>query len=917
MNAHNIITEERRARMAAERLLEQKQAELNAANRMLSHHAISLSEDLVETREVVEVVRGENVKVRADLDRAHVEEDIAKRRLWNSLQALNDGFAIFDADARMVIANAAYLAPFDGLECVRPGAHYEEIVEAALAEGVFDLEGKAPQLWREELLTRWFADKPEPRVVRLWNGVWLRLVDSRAPGGDTVSLGQNITQSMRRQAVLEKARARAETANRAKSAFLANMSHEIRTPMNGVIGMADLLAESTLDDEQALYVDTIRSSGQALLTIINDVLDYSKVEARRLVLRIEEFDLERLVLDVLLLLEPTLRGKGLKIILDYDIFLPNRFMGDPVRIRQVFTNLIGNAVKFTETGHVLVRIVGLPEDGRETQRIHVTVEDTGIGIPAEKLDEVFGEFNQVEDERNRAYEGTGLGLAITRQLVDLMGGKIWVESEPGVGSAFGFQLSLPVVGAAEPPRLPRWVRHALLVMSDDLTRTILEKQLAALGLHVTCAANAGEASDGRALRADVILADNRLPDMGAAAFVAVLRTSGAAAPVVMVAATPEAASTPVAGAVATLVKPISRIDLVGALQGLAQPEPVSLPAPGAPETAAGSAPNRADEAAPEVPMRAPATEAEAMRAGKGAAEAIPTGSSVEAAAAPGAAGTRPPTRAADADDPAELPDPASDPTGQEIDLEAGPADDSAPVDPVPRPGPETAHLPDPANASPGEDAVPGQVPVFGSRRRPLSPPEPTPAAGPAAAPDPVDEAPFFRRAAPAPARLPVAGTSDAADVRPAPSKPPAPAATATPELRAMRVLAAEDNKTNRLVFSKLVKACDIDLTFAGDGAEALATFETLRPDLVFMDISMPGMDGKEATRRIRDLEAAQGWPRTRIVALTAHAMAGDAEDILAHGLDAHLTKPLKKPTILAEIGGARPDEARPPLPEAG
>ena len=878
MNAHNILTEERRARMAAERLLEQKQAELNAANRMLSHHAISLSEDLVETREAVEVVKGENVKVRADLDRAHVEEDIAKRRLWNSLQALNDGFAIFDADARMVIANTAYLAPFDGLECIRPGAHYEEIVEAALAEGVFDLEGKPAQLWREEMLARWFADKPEPRVVRLWNGVWLRLVDSRAPGGDTVSLGQNITQSMRRQAVLEKARARAEAANRAKSAFLANMSHEIRTPMNGVIGMADLLADSKLDDEQSLYVDTIRSSGQALLTIINDVLDYSKVEAKRLALRIEEFDLERLVLDVLLLLEPTLRGKGLKIILDYDIFLPNHFMGDPVRIRQVFTNLIGNAVKFTESGHVMVRIVGLPEEGRETQRIHVTVEDTGIGIPPEKLDHVFGEFNQVEDERNRAYEGTGLGLAITRQLIDLMGGKIWVESEPGVGSAFGFQLSLPVVGSSEPPRLPVWVRRALLVMSDDLTRTILEKQLAALGLHVTCATNANEANDGRALRADVILADNRLPDMGAAAFIAVLRASGAAAPVVMVAATPEAASAPVAGAVAALVKPISRIDLVGALQGLEQPR-AELPQPlvvdpQKNQTPAGGDASKAAALADEADI-APADEALAEEATPSATPAAP----VESRAATDAQAPEPVAQSAS------------------------------------------------GTNSEGDDGSLGQIPVFGSRRRPLSPPEPTSATGSAAdhssGSGSVDEAPVLRRVAPIPSPEPVPAPEPApqapepAEILPAPSEPPVPAATGRPDLRAMRVLAAEDNKTNRLVFSKLVKACDIDLTFAGDGAEALATFETLRPDLVFMDISMPRMDGKEATQRIRELEAAQGWPRTRIVALTAHAMAGDAEETLAHGLDAHLTKPLKKPAILAEIGGARPDTARPPLPEEG
>ena len=131
----------------------------------------------------------------------------------------------------------------------------------------------------------------------------------------------------------------------------------------------------------------------------------------------------------------------------------------------------------------------------------------------------------------------------------------------------------------------------------------------------------------------------------------------------------------------------------------------------------------------------------------------------------------------------------------------------------------------------------------------------------------------------------------------------------------MRVLAAEDNKTNQLVFSKLVKVCDIELTFAGNGAEAVAAFEAEPPDLIFMDISMPGMDGKEATRRIREIEAARGLPRTRIVALTAHAMTGDAEEILSHGLDEHLTKPLKKQAIFAEIAAACPDDARPPLPE--
>ncbi|GKY88836.1 ATP-binding protein [Sinisalibacter aestuarii] len=726
MIAEHQLTEERRARMAAERLLAQKEAELNAANRMLSRHALTLSEEVVEKREEVAVVRG-------DLARANTEVDIAKRRLWNSIQSIEDGFAVFDADSRLVIANSAYLLPFDGLECIRPGAHYQEVIEAALAEGVVDIEGATPGQWREQMLARWFSPAPEPRVIRLWNGTWVRLVDQRAPGGDTVCLGLNITGTMKREAALTEAREKAEAASRAKSAFLANMSHEIRTPMNGVVGMADLLAESGLDDEQRLYVDTIRSSGQSLLTIINDVLDYSKIEAAKLSLHIEPFDLERIILDVIHLMSPSLREKGLAITLDYDMFLPTGFEGDPVRLRQILTNLVGNAVKFTPAGHVLVRVVGLPGTGEGPAQVSIVVEDSGIGIPADKLTQIFGEFSQVEDGRDRNYEGTGLGLAITRQLVELMGGRIWVESTPGEGSAFGVRLPLPAIGPATPPALPGWLRRVLLAMEDALARDILAKRLAALGLEVHALAS-GE--DPRALPApDAIVAQAR-PD---GSIPAALAASGLTAPLVLVAALGDDRPARDRGAAALLTRPISRGALVAALSGLEPPAPLLL------------------------------------------------------------------------------------------------------TDPVTDEGTATA-----------------TAPVFGSVR----------------------------------------GT--------APSTAPA---------RQMRVLAAEDNKTNQLVFSKLVKSCDIALRFAANGAEAVAAFDTERPDLIFMDISMPGMDGKAATRRIRQIEAARGLPPTRIVALTAHAMAGDAEEIMSHGLDAHLTKPFQKAAILTEITRARPQDARPPVPE--
>ena len=742
MTKDDLLTGERRARMAAERLLAQKEAELNEANRMLSRHARSLSEDLVETREEV-------VEVREDLERKTVEVDIAKRRLWSSIETVEDGFAVFDAESRLVIANPAYYAPFDGLECIRPGAHYEEIVEAALSEGIVDIGERTVPEWRDWMLERWATDAPEPRQIRLWNGAYLRLVDRRAPGGDTVSMAMDVTQAIRRQDALRAARARAEAASRAKSAFLANMSHEIRTPMNGVVGMADLMAEHDLDEEMASYVDTIRSSGRALLTIINDVLDYSKIEAAKLELHLEPFDLEQTILDVIALVMPSIREKGLKIMLDVDMFLPTRYEGDPVRVRQILTNLIGNAVKFTAKGHILVRVIGMPDGGDTRQRVHVTVEDTGIGIPRDMQDHVFGEFNQVEDERNRSFEGTGLGLAITRQLVSLMHGEVWVESEEGIGSCFGFALSLPVVAEASLPDAPDWLDRALLVMPDDLNRSILAKRLIALGMEVAEADNV-EAGQGLSPGMDVIFVDQKLIRADMAEMCA-----KAPAPIITVA-------DPLAGDHACneeriLHKPHSRPALMAQLAALPEPK---LPG-----------------------FRSIRSVVE---------ENLFTGDTAE--------------------DEADLPE--------------------------------------------------GNL--FG-----LSDPK---------------------------TRLPLT-----------PEAPSAP--------RKMRVLVAEDNKTNRFVFSKLVKACDIDLIFAANGFEAVDEFENGQPDLIFMDISMPGLDGKEATRKIREIETERGLTRTRIVALTAHAMTGDGDDIMGHGLDAHLTKPFPKDAILAEIAENCPAAALPALPD--
>ncbi|MCE0497169.1 MAG: response regulator, partial [Methylacidiphilales bacterium] len=520
-------------------------------------------------------------------------DELAVREAHDLLNSVNDasphGLVVLEAirdragkviDLRLILHNRAAndllgrdlsldLARNKTTLQIRPAAssdgsfeRYVHVIETG-EPAVFEL------LYQHDKVERWLS----VRGAKYLDGLVVTFVDVTAHKRDEEELRQSQARLMLAVAHEQELARQAQAAERAKGEFLAIMSHEIRTPMNGVIGMTSILADTGLNDIQRDCVHTIQVSGEALLTVINDILDFSKIESGKMVLEQRSFNLRQCIEDVISLFVARIREKKLETIYFIAPEVPANLIGDAVRLRQILTNLIGNALKFTERGEIVLNVRCQSRDSQGCQLLF-SIADTGIGIPSEAIGKLFQSFQQVDTSTTRRYGGTGLGLAISKRLAELMHGTMWVESEPGAGSTFSFSVIMeaaPLVGGVEtePGRALRKPCKALIVDDNAANRRVLDMQLHAWGIDSSAVTSGDETLrrlDGE--KFDVVLIDLLMPEMDGVTLAREIRKKSDA-PLILLSSTGEIETGEVAGLFKFQIpKPIRQSILWDALQNV-------------------------------------------------------------------------------------------------------------------------------------------------------------------------------------------------------------------------------------------------------------------------------------------------------------------------------------------------------------
>ena len=445
--------------------------------------------------------------------------------LDEAFNALTDGILIYSPDNIIIKFNKAFsdLMKATNVPCCL-GMSRQEFLDGLRDSGTATYQQKTTQEWLEDQSEDAEEDDSNGEILSLPNGrFYLRRFRSMQNGGHIITV-TDVTQ-------IRKAHLKAEAAQIAKSEFLANMSHEIRTPMNGIMGMSQLLSNCKLGEREREFVQTIDRSSQALLTIINDILDFSKIEAGRVELDAEPFLLRESLEDVTSLLSTAATDTGIDLLLRIDPDIPEAYVGDVGRVRQVLTNLIGNALKFTHEGHVLIDVTASIID--KTAKLTIDVGDTGIGIAEDKLSNIFEKFSQADGSTTREYGGTGLGLTISSNLAHLMKGDITAVSELGKGSTFTFTCELGVVEDVAKPtaeRPPNISGNILLIDDITLNHDILKEQLNSESCKCISVESArkglavlAKAKD-KNINIDLIIVDYQMPEMTGEDFIRIAKT---------------------------------------------------------------------------------------------------------------------------------------------------------------------------------------------------------------------------------------------------------------------------------------------------------------------------------------------------------------------------------------------------------